>query len=485
MRASRLARPSLAPVITTACAFAVYVLSLAPDLTWAYHGADGAELITAAVTLGVPHPPGYPVYVLLGKLISLLPLGAVAFRFNLLSAISMALAAGLISGVVATGLGRNITEQQPNIDQATPLLPTATPFVAAISAGLCFAFLPLVWKQAVIAEVYALNMVFVSLALWFMFRQQATNGALLLGLALGLAVTTHLTSLLLFLPALIVMQRRRWVQMGLGTVAGLSPFLILPLLASGNSPVVWGRLDAVAGWWWLVSARLYQPNVFSLPVAAWRERLITWSNVPALWLATALVVFFVVQHRSSPRHVERRFTGALLLAAALYFAYAFGYDAPDALVTLLPALAILCLLAGLSIDRPNPVLLFLPLALLVLNFQEIDLSNHAEARSLAESPLREAPQDAIIITTGDFATFSLWYLQHVEGQRSDVVIIDSNLLAFDWYRSRLAHANPSLQGLEQDDLPNVRRLNEVHRPWCELQIDGDKIIKYRCNELTT
>lgn len=482
MRASQLERPLFVAVITAAAAFVVYALSLAPDLIWANHGADGAELITAAVTLGVPHPPGYPLYVMVGKLVSFVPIGTVAFRFNLLSAISMALASGLISAIVAEVQAQRLSEQQATVEQNRNVPARLYHATAALSAGLCFAFLPLVWEQAIIAEVYALNMLVVSVALWFMFRRQAPRVALLMGVALGLAVTTHLTSLFLLVPAAVVLQHRHWKQAVLGTLAGLSPLLTLPVFAAGSSPVVWGRADSVASWWWLVSARLYRPNVLSLPADAWRERLAAWNNEPTLWIAFVFLVLVTARRYVLPSTTER-LTTALLLTATLYFVYAFGYDADDALVVVLPALAILCLLVGLALEQARPVYLLLPLALLVLNFQEIDLSNHTEARALTESPLREAPQNAIIVTKGDHTTFSLWYLQHVEGQRKDVVIIDSNLLAFDWYRSRTARTHPSLQGLERDDLSALRRLNRGLRPWCELQIDAGGILQDRCHDV--
>ena len=64
-------------------AFALYLITLAPTITWANFGTDGGDLITAAVTLGVPHPPGYPLYTTLGYVFAQLPIGTVAFRLNL------------------------------------------------------------------------------------------------------------------------------------------------------------------------------------------------------------------------------------------------------------------------------------------------------------------------------------------------------------------------------------------------------------------
>ena len=72
----------------------IYLATLAPGLTFEHYGTDGGDLITAARTLGVPHPTGYPTYTLLAWLFSHLPVGIIAYRVNLLSAIS---AAGAVS----------------------------------------------------------------------------------------------------------------------------------------------------------------------------------------------------------------------------------------------------------------------------------------------------------------------------------------------------------------------------------------------------
>ena len=84
-------RPSYrAAAVTAAAVLTLYVVTLAPSTAmW-----DASEYITAAYTLGIPHPPGNPLFVLLGRVASLLPFGNVAFRVNLLAAVCSALAAG-------------------------------------------------------------------------------------------------------------------------------------------------------------------------------------------------------------------------------------------------------------------------------------------------------------------------------------------------------------------------------------------------------
>src|SRR5947207_8208819 len=84
---------------TVACATAVsifagvlYFLTAARDIVV----GDSPELTMAAVSLGVPHPPGYPLFTMFGHLFSLLPFGAIPFRVNLFSVVCDALAVGVI-----------------------------------------------------------------------------------------------------------------------------------------------------------------------------------------------------------------------------------------------------------------------------------------------------------------------------------------------------------------------------------------------------
>ena len=86
----------LAPFLTGTVLLGVYLARMAPGLSWAHGGVDGGDLIAAAATGGVAHPTGYPLFVGLGKLFSLLPIGSMAWRVNLASAIFAAIAVWLI-----------------------------------------------------------------------------------------------------------------------------------------------------------------------------------------------------------------------------------------------------------------------------------------------------------------------------------------------------------------------------------------------------
>ena len=234
------ASPAFWAALTTGLlALGVYLLTLAPDLTSSHFGGDGGELITAAVTRGIPHPPGYPTYLLAGKLFSYLPLGTVAFRFNLFSACCTAAAAALVTATAAR-------------------LSRPGHLYAPVAAGLTFALTPLVWGQSIIAEVYGLNLLAVAALLWAVVAGWSATWR---GLLLGLALTTHLTSLLLLPLTLALTPPRAWLRLALGLGLGLLPYAWLPWWLHPDSPVVWSDPTTLTGWWWLVSGRIYQPNL--------------------------------------------------------------------------------------------------------------------------------------------------------------------------------------------------------------------------------
>jgi hypothetical protein len=223
-------------------AFVVYAATLAPGIP----AGDSGELIAVAATLGVAHPPGYPLYTLLGHLwIAVLPLGAVAWRMNLLSALCAASAVAVLAGLV-----RRLT---------------GTPWAALASAWL-LAFSPPLWKSAVVAEVFALNALLAAclMVAFACVLERASapspprDARPLWALALlsGLAVTHHHSLVLLALPVDAAVAVMIWaperamrrlvpgfrrpftpgVTLGVTGVAcfglGLAPLVYLPIAAA-------------------------------------------------------------------------------------------------------------------------------------------------------------------------------------------------------------------------------------------------------------
>ena len=126
-------------------AFALYLATLAPTIL--YHTdqmKDSAVLPAVAHTLGISHPTGHPTYTILTHLFTYLPVGDVAYRVNLASAVFGALTVALHFGV-GYRLSRSIA--------------------ASVLGAVAFGVSGLFWSQAIIAEVYALHVLLLALVL--------------------------------------------------------------------------------------------------------------------------------------------------------------------------------------------------------------------------------------------------------------------------------------------------------------------------------
>lgn len=212
----------------TAVIFLIYVLTLYPGVA----GGDSGELIINAYGLGVAHPPGYPLYTLLGHLMTWLPFGSVAWRVNLLSAVLDALAAGLLFR-----LSWRITKDA---------------WAGAVACGI-YAFSPLIWSYAVTAEVFPLNNFFIAVLLnitWsFVSGGRRWQTAALAFFVSGLALSNHHTFIFVAAPILIWMLwtlrvEKKFFKMLFGfsflAILGLSPYLYLFWAGSRGLSISWG-----------------------------------------------------------------------------------------------------------------------------------------------------------------------------------------------------------------------------------------------------
>jgi len=182
--------------------FGVYLATLAPNVTL----EDSGELITAAAKFGVPHPPGYPLWTMTGFLIShLLPVGNLAWRINLLSAIFGAAANAVLTLLVCHS-GRWLVQRWTD----APVQPVARQFCfyVGLFSGLTLGFSNVMWCQAVISAVHGtLIALFVNLVLllfyFWMIEPQKIHRLILVVLVFALGLTNHHTLIQMIPPILL------------------------------------------------------------------------------------------------------------------------------------------------------------------------------------------------------------------------------------------------------------------------------------------
>ena len=437
----------------------LYFLTAARDIVV----GDSPELTMAAVTLGVAHPPGYPLFTMLGHIFSWLPLGSIPFRVSLLSVICNALTVGVVFLI-----GFRLTRSH----------------VAAAAASLVLALNALFWSWSLVAEVFPLNNLLASLLVYFLvlWQEQPERPGFLIGAAFifGLALTNHQTIVLLVPAIVFLLWRRRTVlfarpQMIVTCVAailvGLLPYIYVPWAAARHPAYNWGRVSSIVDLVNLITRQSY--GTFHLAGASYqggsplhRILALLLSFGPLMGL---LVVLGLVQAYQSRRWYFW-FTVLALIFAGPFFATITNLNlesAPQSLFVLerfflLPQviLASLCapgLIAIVDlINRLAPKLSNQSLvvagsavcvglvACLLTNYRRIDQSRNRIARIYAEDVFSTIEPGTILLASGDGLALPLLYLHLVEQVRPDVNLVLPLLMPGDWYIRQLREQHPSL-----------------------------------------
>ncbi len=460
------------PIFLILSLFGLYLRTLAPGLTWANGGADGGDLIAAAATGGIPHPTGYPTYLLLAQIFQAMPLGSLAFRTNLMSAVATCLAAGLVYMLV------------------TRFLSPASPikyWPAGLLAGYAFGLAPLVWSQGVITEVYALHSFFVVLIIYVATfpvpSSESSRNRLdgLLGLVCGLALGNHVTSGLLVPAAFLAVSISRqptiegtpravWsglrglrldgralLRQSVWLIAGLCIYLLLPVRALSGSAINWGNPLTPGRFWWLVSGQLYRDYYLSMTIG---EVFVRLQAAGALllqqfgYIGMALgFIGLIYSYTPSRLYILTAWTAAVSTIFALL------YGSGDSYVYLIPAcvsfaiwisLGLTGLIKGLSHIRKRLAWVLSPLFFVYLfvmavhTFPMVNASHDLRAEDFGNRVLSTAPKAAVLFVEGDRAVFAMWYFHFALHKRPDLAVLATDLLHFDWYQESLRKAYPAL-----------------------------------------
>ena len=420
-------------------AFALYLWTLAPTVS----AEDSGELITAAYTLGIAHPPGYPLWCLLGKAFSFIPVGSVAWRVNLLSAVLGASSAGFVALIAYR---------------------FAPSYIAAAAGGLLFAASRDFWGQAVVAEVYTLNVLLVLLVLLFTLRYEErylTRELYWAAFTIGLGMTNHSTMgplavlfvLWVALRHLYLFRSPRLVlNLALAFLMGLSILIYLPVRSAADPVMDWGNPETLAALEDHVLRRSYTESAEPRERTIGGQATLVWDFAKTYAAqftgpigALALLGGFVQY---------RRRRAAFVLLAALFGMTSYGFIwlldyAPDrenlhlTRVFFLPAHAVAAIWIAVALhflivrarrrweaslqSRSGRALTALATAVLLLaptlsHFSLNDRSGDFLAEDWGRSLLTSVEPGAILITGADHSTFPLIYLQAVEGLRPDVFL---------------------------------------------------------------
>jgi hypothetical protein len=411
-------------VRTGLCAFAPCFAALALAAAPSLHALDSGELAAAGVRLGLSHPPGQPAHALLVKAATLLPLGDIGFRANLVSVLGAAMAAALLA-MAAQRLG-------------------ARSLVAA-AIGLAVAMSGPVVENATRVEVYTPALSLVALALLAAHAGSAGDrrGLAASGVAAGLAACLHPAAGIAVVLAhvaggLRLRDLRSHVCFAAGTIVGALP-LVTVLVRGPRDPLpAWDAprslADAIAFW----TGAGYAKNF-----ALWHVPL---GLLEAGWVVTRGTGFVLVAGAVvlAIRGRDRR-AGALLLAAIVSLLPVaqlhFVLVNPDMWGYVLPAMAMVAIAAARGAGRVSiaaAVVVLVPALLLGGAWSGVrPRSRLVEAR--VEEALEVLPPRAVLVAELDLTVGALEFLQAARGERPDVAWLGSGVATQEapWARIRV------------------------------------------------
>jgi len=421
----------LAAAVVALVALAVYVTTLPPTVT----GEDSGELITAAYSLGIAHPPGYPLWCMLGHLFCWLPLGTVAWRVALMSAVFGAGTAALLCLLVI-----RLTQNR---------------FAGAV-AGLALAFSAEFWSQSVIAEVYSLNalLVMACVLILIVWMQSRTPRLLyVFALVYGLGLCNHHTMHFLgplFAAFILMVHGRPWLHwrtyalmLLIASATWGLVHLYLPIRSSANPAMDWGNPETWEAFKNVVLRGQYAGSTDAMPRSLDRfgQQTLTflklYSNQFTLWLSWLPLAGLYPLWKRGGRIFGLIAGLCVYLALGIIVVVNFDMDPQTVWVNgvfFIPCYIMAAVLIGMAVDglanmrlkqmslRTVSMAVCAGVALIPLtaHYYENNKSNYYFAYDYAVNTLNALEKDAIYFPAGDHSIFPLIYMQSVEGMRPDV-----------------------------------------------------------------
>jgi hypothetical protein len=433
----------LIPAIVGGVALVVYARTLLPGIAF----GDWGEMQTVPHVLGVAHPTGYPTYILLAWLAELVPLGSIAFRANLLSAVFVAATLGTVT-LISIRLG-------------------VRPMIAAAGA-LALGAIGTVWAAATVAEVNPLHLLFVALILHRALVWEARRSRfdlVLGGLLVGLALGNHLLTLFIapFVAVFVLWAGRReilarpWILVPAlaAVLLGLAVYLYVPLAASQSPPLPYNHPVTLDDVLWLVGGTQFRDQFDFLSPKGPGEFV---ASLPALWsllAARATPIVPILGLAGLAILVRRRPAVGLLCAALLgvgvyiwanYLRLEHYLLVPWLLLVIGASVALESVAGAVArrwrrfwpfeIGRLVGVAgLVFAVALGTINWSGADRSGDRSGQDYVDAVFAALPQDAAILSYWDAST-PLWHGRFVEGSRPDLLIVDDTNIVYEGWVTR-------------------------------------------------
>ena len=455
-----------------------YLVVIAPTVSfW-----DSGEFIATSYILGIPHPPGTPFYVIIGRLFSMLPFQEKALGVNFLSALSGAFAAAFLYLITVRllVLWRGVPKSRREM---------AITYACGACAALAGAFSSSHWVDCIEAEVYAPASFIMALTVWLMLRwaerwreEGSRNSLVLICYLLGLSVGLHLGTGLVF-PAFVIfaliVDRRLFLDVKFMVLVlfvgllGLSNHLYMPIRSALNPAIDEADPQKWDSFRECLLRKQYKPMTPFIRQAPWsfqfgmfwryfREQ---WTGLGGSWPGLLMLVGAAGAFVHYFKH-RRTFIlmGSLFLLMSLFLIFYMNftdhevrerdyfYDHGFFFFCVWIGIAFAYLVDLIATPKRPWWLAYALVGFFLaftfssyyVNFRSHDRRGDYNAHDYGYNMLATVAPDGVIYTNGDNDTFPLWFVQEVKHFRKDVRVLNLSLLNTPWYLWQLKHLDPKV-----------------------------------------
>lgn len=462
-------------IIVFLISLGVYLHTLAPSITY----EDSGELVTTPYILGISHPSGYPFYTIIMKVfMSLLPVGNIAFRGNLSSAVFGALSALMVYFIVLKVERKFISGGKVSSEVLL------NGHVPAIIAALLTSFSGMIWLHSVTTEVYTLNLFLMMLLTYIMLAwedKRSIRYVFLGSLIYGLAFGNH-EEAVLFFPAFLyfllitdwreILRIKHLFCIIMLFCSGLAVYIYLPLRSAQNPYLDWSNPESLRGFLFAIKREQYSGGLeISRDIKKWVQQLNFFGFIEQVSIWTFFFSFFGL-YRLFRNNLKIFITFSLVtFCSGIGFIYIVDPPVPTHIFALLrtfylPLYAMLAIWISFGIafvmekihsclEKIKPVpskawkfvlipFILIPATSILDHYEAYDLRNNYFAYDFAANMANSVEGKSVIFTFLGSDTFPLWYYKYSEGRRSDLAVVHERMAALPWYYAQMMQDEPKL-----------------------------------------
>jgi len=462
-----------------------YFFTLCPTVYW----EDSAALVTAGATLGIPHSPGFPIYVLLSKVFTFIPFENIAWRVNFMSGVWGSLCLMLLFFILL----------RIETDFRKVKKPTLGFRVISCAIILFFGFTTAFWSQVTRAEVYSLNLFFTLLIAYLLliWRKEviarSVNSIKWLGLiffVMGISLTNHSLLIFTLLPAFLffilanetnfLLNRDKFLTIVVLGLVGLTVYLYLPIRSGLNPALNWGKPDSLSEMFSFITRSQEIGRTINLPTFSFFSNLkmilsfiLTQYYVPLVLLA--IIGWVKIWENSRRLFTFLTFIFALNLSVSAWAAD-FSTRNLDLLGYLLPSLAMFTIFVSVGVNFiweiifawfkefkikvPNLAVLSLILIIPLFQFLHHYPTQNKHRTTFAFDYAREivdsVKPNSVIFAADDNTLTTLWYLTMAEKNSKNLKVISANSLTVKGYLWQVHNLYPDLIFPKTTDMEKLR-----------------------------